>query len=303
MSNSILHAGFTLSNVKLQAVEVDAKHGRLNVSAIDEVYFNEEIDLINDKETKISAMLLAAYEELCIKNSITSSSISFSLPQELFISAILPVEQSLLHSDLVEEFRWRLSIMYPYYNWNDYVLRYYETYGVSHNIGDSALVFALNRKYIKIVNNFCTQINVKLKFIDHCHLASNNLVMLNSEKGRNVLLSLFLAQKIFSVLITMNGKPMYYKDIPISKFHEITGLIKEKIIGLRNDSFNFTDATLFGDSSSHAITKVLSELTGINFSLVNPFKHFTAEDNLLTTKYFTETNHFFSPSAGTTVRI
>jgi Tfp pilus assembly PilM family ATPase len=303
MSNSIVHAGFTLTSVKLQAVEVVAKHNRFNISAIDEAYFNEEIDFISDKETKISAMLLAAYEELCIKNSITSSSISFSLPQELFTSAILPVEHSLLHSDLIEEFRWRLSIIYPFYNWNDYVLRYYETYGVSHDTGDSALVFALNRKYIKIVNNFCTKINVKLKFIDHCHLASNNLLMLNSEKGGNTQLSLFLTQKIFSVLITTNGKPIFYEDIPISNFHEITGLIKEKIVGLKNDSFNFTDATLFGDSSSYTIAKVLTELTGINFGLVNPFTHFTAEENLLTTKYFTETNHFFAPSAGTAVRI
>lgn len=303
MTNSILHAGFTITNVKLQAVEVSVKHNCLNISAVDQAYFNEEIDFINDKETKILAMLLAAYEELCIKNQIASSSVSFSLPQELFITAALPIEQSLLHSDLVEEFRWRLSIMYPFYNWNDYVLRYFETSGMNPDEGDSALVFALNRKYIKIVNDFCAKINVKLRFIDHCHLASNNLLMLNSEKGRNVQLSLFLAQKIFSVLITMSGKPIYYEDIPISKFQEITGLIKEKMVGLRNDSFNFTDATLFGDSSSHAIAKVLSELTGINFSLINPFKHFAAEDTFLTSKYFTETNHFFAPSAGTAIRI
>ena len=303
MSNSILHAGFTLTNVKLQAVEVVAKPNRLSVSALDEVYFNEELDLINDKETKISAMLLAAYEELCIKNSITSSSISFSLPQELFISAILPVENSLLHSDLIDEFRWRFSIMYPFYNWNDYILSYYERNGVNHDIDDTAFVFALNRKHMKIVDNFCTKINAKLKFVDHYHLASSNLLMLNSEKGGNAQLSLFLTQKIFSVLITMNGKPIYYEDIPIRNFHEINSLIKEKIAGLRSDLYNFADAALFGDSSSHAIAKVLSEMTGINFSLVNPFKHFTAEENLVTSKYFTESNHFFAPSAGTAVRI
>lgn len=295
--------GFTFNNVKLQLTEIIQKENQLLIDNIDETYFNEEIDFTKDKETKILSLLLTAFEELNIKNSLTASSASFSLPQELFITAQLPVEQSLLHSDLIEEFRWRLAVMYPFFNWNEFVIRYYETEAKIFEVESFALVFALNRKFIKLVNDFCTKSNLKLRFIDHCHLASNNLLMLDSKNGGNNQLSLYLSQKIFSILITASSKPVYYEDIPITDFHEITELIKNKIVELRNDSFNFTDATLFGDSSSHAIAKVLIELTGINFDLVNPFTHFTAKENLLTSKYFTETNHFFAPSTGTAVRI
>ncbi|MCK7528680.1 MAG: hypothetical protein MZV64_69550 [Ignavibacteriales bacterium] len=107
-------AGFTFTNVKLQITEISAAQNQFKVCRIDEVYFNEEIDFAKDKETKITSLLQAAFEELSIKNSITSNSASFSLPQELFVTARLPFEESLLHSDLVEEFRWKLSIMYPY---------------------------------------------------------------------------------------------------------------------------------------------------------------------------------------------
>lgn len=297
------NTGFTFTNVKLQVTEITAKQNHFNVSRIDEVYFNEEIDFAKDKETKITSLLQAAFEELSIKNSITSNSASFSLPQELFITAQLPVEDSLLHSDLLEEFRWQLSIMHPYLNWNNYAIRFYEVDGRHFASGDVALVFALNRKYIKIFNDFCGKNDLKLKFIDHCHLASNNMLITNLTGKTKNHLSFYIAQKILSVLVSIEGKPIYYEDIPITRVQEVRSLVKNKIDEFNQERFNFSEAFLFGDSTSNAIAIALTETTGINFSLVNPFSQLKADTSIMTNKYYTETNHFFSPSTGVAARI
>jgi Tfp pilus assembly PilM family ATPase len=295
--------GFTFTSVKLQVTAISAMQNQFSISMIDEIYLNEELDFAADKETKIISLLQAAFEELSLKNSITSNSVSFSLPQELFITAQLPVEQSLLHSDLTEEFRWQLSIMYPYLNWNDYVVRYFETDIKRAGQSELALVFAMNRKYLKIINDFCSKNNLKLKFIDHCHLASNNILMINSSEKQNDQLSIYISQKILSVLISNEGKPVFYEDIPLISFHEICSLIAEKLNDLSNKQFDFTEAFLFGDSISNSTVKVLSDSTGIKFSLVNPFTQFKVKINLMTNKYYIETNHLFSPSAGIAARI
>lgn len=295
--------GFAFTNVKLQVTEITAKQNHFSVSRIDEVYFNEEIDFAKDKETKIASLLHAAFEELSIKNSITSNYASFSLLQELFVTARLPIEETLLNSDLIEEFRWNLSIMYPYLNWNDYVINYHEVDGRHFASSDIALVFALNRKYIKIINDFCGKNNLKLKFIDHCHLASNNILNMNLLSKTNNHFSLYISQKILSVLVSIEGKIIYYEDIPITGVHEVRSVIKDKLNELNQKQLNFTEAFLFGDTPSHTIAKALTEATGINFNLVNPFSQLKADTSLMTDKYYTETNHFFSSSAGIAARI
>ena len=297
------HAGFTFTNVKLQVTEITAKQNHFNVSRIDEIYFNEEIDFAKDKETKISSLLQAAFEELSIKNPITSNSASFSLPQELFVTSHLPIEHSLLNFDLTEEFRWNLSILYPYLNWNDYVISFYEVDEKNIGVNDIALVFALNRKYIKIINDFCGKNNLKLKFIDHCHLAANNILNLNLLSKTNNHVSIYISQKTLSVLVSMEGKPVYYEDIPIKSAYEVPSIIKDKFNELNQKQFNFSLAFLFGDSTSSGIAKTLTEITGINFSLVNPFTQLKADTSIMTNKYYTETNHLFSPSAGVAARI
>ena len=297
------HAGFTFSNVKLQLTEITKQQKQFSISRLDEVYFNEEIDFAKDKETKITSLLQAAFEELNFINSITSNSASFTLPQELFVTARLPIEGSLLNLDLLEEFRWNLSIMYPYLNWNDYVINYHEVDGKYFTSSDMAIVFALNRKYIKIINDFCSRNNLKLQFIDHCHLSSNNILNMNILGKTNNHFSIYITQKMISVLVSVEGKIIYYEDIPIKSVHEVLSVVKDKIVELNQKQLFFTEAFLFGDTTSGIIAKALTEATGISFNLVNPFAQLKVDTNLMTNKYYTETNHFFAPSTGVAARI
>jgi len=295
--------GFSFTSVKLQLTEISYKQNEFIVSHLDEVYFNQEIDFEIDKETKISSLLQAAFEEMSIKSEITSSIVSFSLPQELFITARLPIENSLLNSDLIEEFRWQLSITYPYLNWNDYLIRYYEADGNHIPSIDAALVFALNRKYIKIINDFCLKNNLKLKFVDHSHLTSNNILTMSEIGKTEKLLSIYISHKTISILVLLYSKPDYYEDIPIKSGHEIRSVITGKLEELSKNQLNFSEAYLFGEMISNPIAKALTEATGINFILINPFTQLKVETSLLTNTYYTESNHFFSSSAGLAARI
>jgi len=240
---------------------------------------------------------------MSIKNEITSNIVSFSLPQQLFTTARLPIEKSLLNSDLIEEFRWQLSITYPYLNWNDYLIRYYEADGNHIPSNDAAVVFALNRKYIKIINDFCLKNNLKLKFVDHSHFTSNNILTMSGIGKIEKLLSIYISHKTISILVSLNSKLDYYEDIPIKSGHEIRSVITGKLEELSKNQLNFSEAYLFGEMISNPIAKALTEATGINFILINPFTQLKVETSLLTNTYYTESNHFFSSSAGLAARI
>lgn len=297
MTQFYSHAGISVTSVKIQVSEIVEKQNKYFLSNLDEVYFNDEIDFAKDKETKILSLLNASFGELQIKNLIASNTVSFSLPQELFVTAQLQIEPSLLYSDLIEDFRWHLSIRYPYLNWNDYVIRFYE-------IGDNkALVFAIDRKHLKIISDFCTSNKLKLKFIDHCHLSANNILISNSMVKKENILSFYISEKILSVLAASTDKPIYYEDIPMVDIKNVSQLIKNSISRLNQIKINCDQAYLFGNLISHAIANKLTESVGIKFVIINPFTELKAEVLLLANKFYSESNHFFSPSAGVAIRV
>ncbi|HSD63032.1 MAG TPA: hypothetical protein VLB50_04510, partial [Ignavibacteriaceae bacterium] len=95
------HLGFTISSSKLQVVEIVRKEDEFVLENIDEAFFNDSINLETDKETKISAMLQGALDEIILRNAFQSSTASFSLPLELFKVIQVPYDNTLLHHDLI----------------------------------------------------------------------------------------------------------------------------------------------------------------------------------------------------------
>lgn len=296
------HVGLTFNNVKLEAVEFCWNEGITSISKIDENYFDQEIDFISDKETKIISLLVSAFEELRLKTTITASSFSASLPQNLFVSAKLPIEHSLLHTDLIENFKWNLSILYPHLSFNNSIIQYFEVTGNRSNSGDTALVFSLDRKYLKIMKEFSEKIDLSLRFVDHCHLASSNLLRISANENLSHQVSFYISPRILSLLITNKGKPIHYEDIPVKNINEVISIIRYKINELREKQFNYTEIYFFGESSSQVISNLLSKSTDVNTNLVNPFTNFKVNSELLTNKFYTSLNHFFSASVGAAIR-
>lgn len=297
------HAGITFTNVKMQITELTRNNNNFFVTNIDEVYFNEELDFQKDKETKLNFILSSAFEELVLKKSITSNAVSFSLPQELFITSRFPFEPSLLDSDLKEDFKLQMAILYPFVNWNEYIIKYFEIDDPSPVFENIALVFALNRKLIRLLTNLCEKFNFKLNYVDHCHLASNNLLINEKFETDSINLSFYISQKVLSVLASRKGKPIYYQDIPVKNINEIPTLITDEVYKLKLLKLNPNQSFLFGENISLKISESLSELTSLNFKIVNPFTDLKAGYEITANKFYTDTNHLFTASVGAAIRL
>jgi hypothetical protein len=296
-------AGFTFSGVKLQLTEITKKQNQFSISRIDEVYFNEEIDFINDKETKITSLLQAAFDELLIKKVLSSNVVSFSVPQDLFITARLPFEPSLLHSDLIEDIKFQLSVMHPYLNFNNHIIRYYEVEPEFADEKSIVLVFSMDRKIVKMIYNLCLKNNLKLRFIDHCHLTANNILAATNADNSKMTLSFYVSAKVVSSIITASRNLMLYEEFPISSTQEIKDCFKVILNKIAESKLHFEKAYLFGDTISNSVAEYLSEYTKVQFILLNPFNNFQISSELLLNKNYSQSNHFFSSSVGAAVRL
>jgi len=301
------HIGFNISASKLQVVEVNYIEDQFKLVNVDETYFNDRIEFEIDKETKISALLQGAFDELLIKKNFNSNSASFTLPFELFHTMQMPYDSTLLYQDLLDEFKWELSIIYPYISTKNLVLQYFEIEKGPFNEMGSALVFAIQRRYLQILDSFCKMNNLKLKFVDNLHIAAErSLSVSNAIMYKGLTLSIYFNNKFLSLFFAFHGKPLYFKVIPLNDASEITDhLIKETSRSpiLNIDKSQIEAAFISGDEISGAVILTLKKVLGLDFILFNPFDKIRPIPDLYENKLYLEKYNSFSSAAGIAFRI
>ena len=307
MTNFENQAGFTVTNSKLQLVELNYNGDQFVLENVDEIYFDETINFEKDKETKIIAMLQSAYNELIIRKPLNSKSVSFALPVDLFSVMQVPYENSLLHQDLITEFKWEFSVLYPFVSPKDLAVQYFEVEKNSLLSFNSVIAIALNRKYLQIIHNFCTENNLKLKFVDIIHLASDRALSLSKpEVLRGLALSLYLNNKNLSIIFSLNGKPVYFKIIPLPDASEIPVTLMNEINNNESISLNkysINSAYVSGDEITDSLVETLSNVLGIDFIHFNPFENIAPNPKLFENKFYSEKFNSFSSAAGIAYRI
>jgi Tfp pilus assembly PilM family ATPase len=307
MSGFDNHIGFNISSSKLQVVEVNYLADQFKLVNVDEAYFNDPMNFESDKETKILALMQGAFDELMIKKSFKSNSASFTLPFELFHTMQMPYDSTLLYQDLLDEFKWELSVMYPFISTKNLVLQYFEIDKGPFNETSSALVFALQRRYLQMLDSFCKKNNLKLKFVDNLHIAAErSLSVSNAIVYKGLTLSVYFNNKFLSLFFAFNGKPLYFKVIPLNDASEITDhLIKEtshsSILNIERSQIEA--AFISGDEISVAVVQTLNKVLGLDFIPFNPFDKIRPVPDLYESKLYLEKYNSFSSAAGIAFRI
>jgi len=301
------HAGFTISSSKLQVVEIVHKDNQFVLENVDEAFLNESINLEQDKETKISALLQGAFDEILVRNTLKSITASFSLSPDVFKIVQLPYDNTLLHQDLIEEFRWELSIMFPDINPADQVIQYIEIEKNRLIDKNTSIVISLSRKYIQIIKDFCDKNKLKLKFIDNIHLASERaLSAMNPLSEKGLVLSVYLSGKHLSILFSFQGKPASMKVYYLQNAGDIIKFISAELDSNQYLNINrrmLESAFISGEELSVSMINTLREKLDIPFIHFNPFVKIKPNPKLFENRYYSEKFNAFSPSVGVALRL
>ncbi len=301
------HAGICISNSKLQVVEVNYKREQFFLENVDEAYFNEPIDFEKDKTTKISALMQGAFNELLIRKALNSTSVSFTLPFQYFYMMQIPYDNTLLHNDLLEEFRWEFSVLYPFLPVKHLAIQYIELEKNEIIQYHSALAVALPRKFIQLLQNFCAQNNLNLRFVDNLHCASDRALGVSqplAEKG--AVLSAYIGNKHLSVIIHLYGKPIFFKIIPLVDASELPHHLLDILAPKpsMNININMIEAAyITGNHLSNSMVQTLRKAVGIDFIQFNPFNKIKPMPELFENNLYNEKSNTFSSAAGIAFRL
>jgi Tfp pilus assembly PilM family ATPase len=307
MAGFFIHAGINVSGTKLQAVEVLGSSEGVRLENLNQVLFSEPIDFKADNETKILTLFQTAFDELLLGRPFKSKKLSFSLPLEMFYIAHLPFDSTLLHRDIMEEFKWEFSVLYPFLNSEDLILQYLAVEKNMIFTKNTALIYAIERKYLKILNKFCLQNDLNLGYIDNAHLASERaLALSNSIVKQGLRLSVYISKKHLSIILSLEGKTISQKVHKLESENDIGQIIEHDLSPTQSKNILkglVQAAYITSESTTDALAKSLTEKIGITFISFNPFDKLSATPKILQSPLYSQKFNSFSSAAGIAYRI
>ena len=296
------HVGINITTSKLQVVEVSYLNGEFILENVNEEYFSEFLDF-NSKKTKIISLLQRAFNEMALDRTLKTRYYSFTLPHNLFKMVQLPIENSLLDSDLVEHFRWEYSVLFPDLKQEELLLQFIKT----EDNEPSAIISGTLKRYIDILKEFCTLYNANLKYVDNVHFASDNLLQLETGiLDNSFILSLYLSNDYLSIDLLQNYKPVRFLAIPLKQSSEIIQFIDTFIKTnelLNGDIKLISRVYISGDSILDSLVSNLENAFDFDVYSINPFNKIKHSPSLKQNNAFYSESNSFASAAGIAFRL
>jgi len=307
MAGLFIHAGINVSGSKLQLVEVFSSTGEVRLENLGEVVFADPINFNADSDTKILMQLQSAYDELQLRKPVKSKKLSFSMPLELFYISQLPFDNTLLHRDIVEEFKWEFSVLYPFLKIEDLIFQYIDIEKNMVFTKNTCLVYAIERRYLKILQRFCEQNNQSLGYVDNVHLSSDRALMLsNSFVHQGLRLSVYICKKFLSAILSLDGKTISQKIHKLDSENDIRQIIEHEITPTQTKKVRkalIQASYITGENVSESLVNSLIAKTGMTFILFNPFDRLTTTNKISESILYSQRFNSFSSAAGIAFRM
>jgi len=266
--------GLNLTTSKLQFVEIEKVNNHLIINNAGQTFVSPAIIFKEQDETFIQQQLQAAFDELKIRNSISSNLVSFTLPPELFITLQLPYDENLSQAEVRDEFNWEISQLFPFINNEDLATKFYELDSSLLPAKRNALVVALNKKYLLLIKNFCLKNNLTPKLVDNSSITANSFINSFNDVNKSVTIHLFNARDSITLFINISSKPAYVKVFSKQNEYYINKIIeefsREIFKGVANSSSK--SAILSGEDLEGDLLSEIGRGTELVFEKFNPFE-------------------------------
>lgn len=289
----------------MQLVEISYKDDSFYISGIDQI-FHADSFTPDTSEDKIISILQNAIDKIKKKRLLTIHNISFSLPNNFFKIFEIPYDDSLVKKDLIDHFKWELSILYPTVNSEHFFIQHIEVDKTTIRKEKKAAVFAINKKYVMAINKFCENNSYQLKFVDNVHLASNAFLYLEKPAINNeITLSIYIDQKHSSLSAMEGVHPFFFKVInpeDSNIFENLTDTIKH-LEEFKVKISDFKRILLYGQDITPDFESKLQQFFGLPLKKVNPFERLKAEEGILANPLYKIKYNSFTAATGIAIRI
>lgn len=295
--------GLSITEDKVQLVEISKTENTYCLENVDEEYFEESL-FNNTKEAKFIHILQNAFNELILRNPLRSNNISITIPPSYFKTFEIPADKNLTKNDLNDYIKWELSKLFPNEKDNHYTFHKSVLGTSNYKSIKKILVHAVPLNLLKQIHKFCVRNNLVLKLIDGSHTAISSFVTEgNTEKN---ILSVYLENNHISTFLFSGSNLLFERNKELANIHEISGYItslineisSEKIISNEINQIYFS-----GNSVTSEVKNNIAASTNIELGEINPFNNLNINEEIQDHKFITEHKLKFLPATAVALRI
>jgi len=299
------HAGLNFCETKLQLVELSYKNNSFCLENVDQSIFKENL-APEITETKLIAILQDAFNKIISKKPLNTKFVSFTLPNSYFNIFEIPFDSSLTRKDLLQHFRWEISILYPNADCENFFIQHIEVNKSTIRTEPKAIVFALRKDIVKTIHRFCQANNLELKFVDNAHLASNAFLYMDKSLAKNeIVYSLYIDQNYSSFTAIEGVNPFYFQVLNENGsaiFNEFD-IIRKQLNELELNSEDVKELILYGQSITKEFEDRIIEKFNLPLRKINPFDRFHVDDEMKKNPHYSVQYNSFSAATGIAIRI
>lgn len=293
--------GLNITSSKLQIIEIEKFSDQYIISNIDQASINPSINFTDNIDSAASAQIQSAFDDIKARNAIKSSFLSFTLPPELFITIQLPYDNNLQHNEVIEEFRWELSMLFPFQSADELAVKFYQLGKQAPPGSTYALVVAVNKKNLLFCKNFCKKNNITPRFVDNASVSANYLISSSyrSEKGVNSV-NVYYSSSSVTLFINNFSKPFLVKEFSKADKNYLRAIAETLSAEPVNKIVGNADLQTFvtGENINDELISDLNSATGLNFRRFSPLEIFKVKDGIINS--YSQLNDIvsFTPAAG-----
>jgi Tfp pilus assembly PilM family ATPase len=266
-------AGFNVTSSRLQFVEIEKTSDKLLVTNFGQTFISPSINFEDQDESGLASKLQTAYDEITIQNPLNNSAVSFSLPPELFITIQLPYDKNLTAQEMTEEFRWEISLLFPFHPADQLAIKFYELAEDILPGRFNALVVALNKKYLLLLKNFCARNKLSPILVDSASVTTNGFINNYFTAQNSGTINIYNSNYSITLFINLASKPAYVKVFQKTSKDYIGSILQilseEKIKSIISRSIS--NGFFSGDDIGNETISHFKQVTGIEFNKFNPF--------------------------------
>lgn len=299
------HLGCFLSIDKIRFVEIVFESNAFHLGNLDEIIFENEIDLGGSRPSLFS-QVSEALSKFKKESSFSSCFISFSLSNQFFNIFQIPIEESLIKKDQLDNYKWESGVLYPWIDRKSLLIQNIE---VTSDLlpYKSSIVFGLKKEVLASLNKLAAENNLELRYIDNAHISSNAFIKLDKAAlTEEATISIFFEENIFSISLLHNNVPVVFKVVEykdkIDYFILKNELEKMKSL-VENEEKKISDLYIFNESGNEKLSNNLMNDFRWNIIRTNPFFGIKANKNIVHKNLYTDLFNSFTSAVGIALRV
>ncbi|MCX8056685.1 MAG: hypothetical protein N3F03_03620 [Ignavibacteria bacterium] len=296
--------GFFIGRESLYWVILESQSdGKIEVKSLEKFPYISPLDFKNYLTQENRNKILTILSKAANQGLFADRKINLAIDSILTYIIKIPIEPTLHPLELKDQLIWEFKQHFILEKPDDYTLSYHPINPRNDGTFDEIIFLAIQKVILNFFKHIFEDLNLKIKVTDVDHFSTETIckaVYPEFNESNNFLIS--FKENCFDLSLIQNGSVVSYRKVTFKNNEEILTYFEKELVPLIKSMKNKIGKIFaWGEKVSKRFIDELDSITPIEIILINPFRYFIINKNVLNSPVY-ENLHEFAPACGIALR-